>query len=173
MQLFPTGFCTAGFDIFPYPFFREDEYYDLMAEQWHIVQPDKMTYACETEAETYKKQYDAFMDYLKESLKKDLKSGKYQDYKIANARGELCGVADVGTIYFDSPEVGIILKEEYRGKGYGYEIMIEFAKRVKNCLGAKKLIWRTEQNNLAGICLALRLGGREAFWVDNFRCFEI
>ena len=35
------------------------------------------------------------------------------------------------------------------------------------------LISESEKNNIAAIMLALKLGGRESFAIEGFRCFEI
>lgn len=171
--MFFEKYRIGSFDISPYPMPRDDEYFYLMANQWHIALPWEYSFANSDEKEKYEKQFEDFLAYVGQCLETDLASGKYRDYMITSADGSFCGIVDAGTIYFDKPEVGLMLKPEYRSKGIGYMIMKDFIQKVKESTGADKVIWRTEKDNTAAICLALKLGGRESFCMEDYKCFEI
>lgn len=170
--MFPPKYYIMDFKISPYKNHNCDEYFDMVLSQWHVLKPAEVQFSDSFEKEEYKKQYDGFKNSVYESVKSDILSGRYRDYRIEKG-GVTYGIIDVGTEKFEYPEVGIILKEEFRSRGYGYLIMKNFIDRVKKCTGCDRVIWRTEPGNIAAIALAIKLGGRESFETDKLKGFLI
>lgn len=170
--MFPTEYHIHDFIISPYKNHNSDDYFEMVLSQWHVLRPEAIEFSDETEKIKYEFQYKEFKNYILKSVRDDIKSGKYRDYSIQKD-GIICGIVDVGTEKFEYPEVGIILKNEFRGKGCGYLIMSDFIEKIKKNFKSDKVIWRTEPNNISAIMLALKLGGRESFETDNLKGFLI
>lgn len=101
-----------------------------------------------------------FPDDLKETMTKLVNQrGKgLIRYTIAQRENE------VGEITFSlgnekTPEIGIELKENYRGKGKGYCLLLDLMKRYSRTHSVEYFIYAARNDNIASQALAKKLGG--------------
>lgn len=69
----------------------------------------------------------------------------------------------------ESPEIAhveeLVVRPEYKGKGYGTQAILWLDKKVKNI---KKIVLETHPHNTPAICLYLNHDFRIEEWKDNF-----